>query len=625
MRRRSLVAAAVGLSALIAAAAAAAATAPTVLQIAPVARLPFPERGYVVDLPRNASVDHAAVQVTENGRQVGSFAFAPLAASGLRFGAVLAVDSSLSMKGDPYLGAIAAAKQFVARKAAGQRVGLVGFNGRVTVLRKPTLDVGALSRSLLHPPALAYGTRIFDTIDRSVAMLSADRVTTGAVVLLSDGDDVGSRTSLARAVATAKAHHIRVFTVGLRSKTFDPTTLRSIAAETGGSYAEAASAAALTPIYAALGQRLASEYLLQYRSAAAPKSHVDVRVTIEGFGNTATAYTAPTPAGLPPYHQPLVTRFLLSPLSLLLLALVLAGVLGLAVHALLERTRSRVVERVSEFLPAERVREAPPARRTRRAARAAAAAGGERARGFLAKLERDLEIANVDMSATQVAIYALGATAVVFILLALVSPIFALIAFLVPFIARSLVGRKLKKVRDDFADQLPPNLQVLASALRAGHSFSAALGIVVDNADEPSRRELRRAVTDDQLGMPMDEAIHRVSVRMANRDLEQVALLAELQRTTGGNAAEVLDTVVDTIRERADVRRLVKTLTAQGRMARWILTALPVVTGFAFFLIQPDVMRPMLEVTGGQLALVAAAFMVAFGSMIIQRIIDIEV
>ena len=59
---------------------------------------------------------------------------------------------------------------------------------------------------------------------------------------------------------------------------------------------------------------------------------------------------------------------------------------------------------------------------------------------------------------------------------------------------------------------------------------------------------------------------------MANRDIEQVALLAELQRTSGGNSAEILDTVVGTIRERAEIRRLVRTLTAQGRMARWILT-----------------------------------------------------
>ena len=112
---------------------------------------------------------------------------------------------------------------------------------------------------------------------------------------------------------------------------------------------------------------------------------------------------------------------------------------------------------------------------------------------------------------------------------------------------------------------------------------------------------------------------------MESRELEQVALLAELQRTTGGNAAEVLDTVVATIRERAEVRRLVRTLTAQGRMARWILTALPIVTGLAFYVIQPQMMKPMLAATGGQVALVLAAFMVATGSMVIQRIVEIKV
>jgi tight adherence protein B len=614
MRRLlTLAAAAAGVTGAVTAVATAA--APAVLHIAPVARLPFPERGYVVDLPRNVSIAHAAVRVVENGKGVGSFSFAPLAASGIRFGAVLAVDSSLSMKGDPYAAATAATKNFVARRAANERVGIVAFNGRIDVRQQPTQSDAQLSRTLSNPAELAYGTRIFDAIDRSVSLLTRQRITTGAVVLLSDGADVGSRASLDKVLARARARHVRVFTVGLRSKAFDPATLQKIATETGGTYAEAASAAQLAPIYAALGERLAGEYLLQYRSSVPPRAHVDVRIAIDGFGGATTSYTAPTPAGLPPYHRSLVNRFLLSPFSLLLLALAIAAVLGLAVHGILERSKSRVVERVSAFVPGGRVEQLP----ARRAARAA------RARGWLASLERDLEIAGSPLSATRVVIYTIAATAVAFVILALISPVIALIAFLVPFVSRSLVKRQLKGVRDEFADQLPPNLQILASALRSGHSFSGALGIVVENADEPSRRELRRAVTDEQFGVEMDIAIHRVALRMASRDLEQVALLAELQRTTGGNAAEVLDTVVETIRERADVRRLVKTLTAQGRMARWILTALPVVTGLAFFLLQPDVMRPMLELTGGQVALVLAAFMVAAGSVVIQRIVDIEV
>ena len=132
-------------------------------------------------------------------------------------------------------------------------------------------------------------------------------------------------------------------------------------------------------------------------------------------------------------------------------------------------------------------------------------------------------------------------------------------------------------------------------------------------------------LTDEQLGVPVDEAVNRVAERMSSRDLEQVALLAELQRTAGGNAAEVLDTVIRTLRERADVRRLVKTLTAQGRMARWILSALPIAVAAGLWLLQRDIMRPLFTTGGGQIALVVAACMVVAGSLVIQKIVTIDV
>ena len=132
-------------------------------------------------------------------------------------------------------------------------------------------------------------------------------------------------------------------------------------------------------------------------------------------------------------------------------------------------------------------------------------------------------------------------------------------------------------------------------------------------------------LTDEKLGVPVDEAVQRVAARMASRDLEQVALLAELQRTTGGNAAEVLDTVVETLRERADLRRLVRTLTAQGRMARWILTALPILVFLAVFLLRGELVRPLYSSSGGQVALVVGALMVVAGSLVIKRIVEIDV
>jgi tight adherence protein B len=205
----------------------------------------------------------------------------------------------------------------------------------------------------------------------------------------------------------------------------------------------------------------------------------------------------------------------------------------------------------------------------------------------------------------------------------LVLALFGLVA--PPVVAHSIISWKLRALRNEFADQLPAALQVLASSLRVGHSFSGALGVVVENTTEPTRSELRRVVQDDQLGVPPEVALRKMADRMANRDLEQVALLAELQRTAGGNSAEVLDTVVETIRQRGELRRLVRALTAQGRMARWILTGLPIaLTGF-LWMMHPEIMGSFFQSGAGQAALLVAVLMVAAGSLVIQRIVDIEI
>jgi tight adherence protein B len=166
---------------------------------------------------------------------------------------------------------------------------------------------------------------------------------------------------------------------------------------------------------------------------------------------------------------------------------------------------------------------------------------------------------------------------------------------------------------------------VLASALRAGHSFIGALSVVVNDAPEPARSEFQRVVADEQLGVPIDEALHVVVQRMDSRELEQVALVGALQRETGGNTAEVLDSVTDTIRERFELRRAVATLTAQGRMSRWVLTLLPVALLLAITVISPSYMNVMYESTAGKALLVLAAISVTSGSLVIKRIVNIKV
>ena len=589
------------------------------LELTPVGRLPFPERGYVINLDGRASVDPTSVRVTENGRRVTGVDVAPVAAAGIHFGVVLALDASESMTGAPLAGALDAARAFVTRREGEQEVGIVAFNGEVRVVQAPTNDAAALRGALARAPELGYGTRIHDAVDESLALLARARLASGSIVLLSDGADIGSRTSVDAAIAKARARHVRVFAVGLRSGAFDSTTLRKLARETGGTYAEASSPGRLAAVYDALGRRLASEYVVRYRSDAAPRSEVDVSIGFEGLGTATTTYVAPTPAGLQPYHRSDWSKFVASPAAPLVLALLIAGLAALTVVGFARPRRSTLVERVDDFaggrvLPARTpIADAPVVKRPRRES------------VLLQSLERRLEIARIDLPASRLVLLTAGCTVVLVLVLWTIAPILALLGLLAPLVTRGWVAKKLKGVRDLFADQLAPNLQVLASALRSGHSFVGALSVVVDHASEPSRSELRRAVADEQLGVPIDDAVRRVAERMKSRDLEQVALLAELQRTAGGNAAEVLDTVVETIRDRSDLRRLVRTLTAQGRMARWILSALPICAGLGLAALQPHAVKPLLDTGTGQLMLVVAAVMIVTGSFVIQKIVDIKV
>jgi tight adherence protein B len=147
----------------------------------------------------------------------------------------------------------------------------------------------------------------------------------------------------------------------------------------------------------------------------------------------------------------------------------------------------------------------------------------------------------------------------------------------------------------------------------------------MQDAPEPTKREFERVLADERLGLPIEDALEGAARRMASRDLEQVILVARLQRETGGNTAEVLDKVADTARERSELRRLVQTLTAQGRMSRWIITALPVSLLVLVSVLNPGYTEPLFETGGGRLALAIGAVLLVTGSLTIKRIVTIKV
>jgi tight adherence protein B len=495
-----------------------------------------------------------------------------------------------------------------------------------------TADPAAIDAALAKTPKLGEGTHLYDAVVTASAMIRRARINPGTIVLLTDGKDTGSQAKLEDAARAAAAQRVRVFAIGMRSAVFDAEPLRALADAADGSFAEARSTEDLEGIYDELGLRLASEYLVTYRSLTRLGSHVEVSVSIKGInGPAATSYTAPSLAqqASPPFNHSFVERLWRSPASMLLAALLVSGLTAAAILVAL-RPRSRTLKRrMAEFVSIARP-EAEREERTktklshdellRRAERL------ERMRWWT-KFKEELEIADVEMPAFQIVLWTGIGTVVVSWLIGTITGagIFAVFGLAVPWTVRSLLKRKLRKKREAFSEQLPDNLQVLASALRAGHSLIGALSVVVEESAEPSRSEFRRVIADEQLGVPLEDALSVVVYRMDNRDLEQVALVAVLQRKTGSSAAEVIERVTETVRERFELRRLVNTLTAQGRLSRWIVSLLPPALMGVITFINPHYLDPLFNTGGGRLLLVIGTLMVVMGSLVIKKIVAIEV
>jgi tight adherence protein B len=309
-----------------------------------------------------------------------------------------------------------------------------------------------------------------------------------------------------------------------------------------------------------------------------------------------------------------------------LLVLILAGAVALLSVGLLQPRRSALPRRMAEFVSVPGLQS-----QGRRGGPQAGVPGADEvappAPGFWERLDNMLEIAQIKTTGAALFFWTIVGTFVVVLLVDLIagSLWYAALGLLTPLLVRGWVQRKLARRRNQFAEQLPDILHVVSSALRSGHSFAGALAVVVESSAEPMKSEMQRVVADEQLGVPLTKAIGVVADRMASRDLEQVALVAELQREAGGNAAEVVDRVAETIRERFELRRLVSTLTVQGRMSRWIVSALPVVLLIVISLLNPHYMHPLVSQTFGKVMLVIAALLIVAGSLVIKKIVDIKI
>ena len=250
------------------------------------------------------------------------------------------------------------------------------------------------------------------------------------------------------------------------------------------------------------------------------------------------------------------------------------------------------------------------------------------ATGFSAGLDERLEQAGVRLLAGEfVALTALAAVGgavvaalliqnVVFVIL------IAAVAGTLPFYW--LVWSRNKR-QNLLVDQLADTLSILASSLRAGYSFLQALDTVSKEIGEPSASEFQRVVAEIRLGRPIDDALTAMAERVGSPDLKWAMIAVNVQREVGGNLAEVLDIVANTVRERAYIRRQVRVLSAEGRISVAILALLPFAIMLYLAIIRPDYLGLLFTTTAGIVMLVIGGLLLSAGVWIMTRIVKIDV
>lgn len=185
----------------------------------------------------------------------------------------------------------------------------------------------------------------------------------------------------------------------------------------------------------------------------------------------------------------------------------------------------------------------------------------------------------------------------------------------------------LRKSRREtkFLAQLPDTLQLLAGSLAAGYSLPQAMDAVLREAQPPISVEFNRALVETRLGMPPEDSLDGIAARTDSRDFSWIVMAIRIQRDVGGNLAELLSTVAETLRERERLRRQVKALSAEGRLSGIILGSLPVV--FALFLIftKPEYIAPLFQTQLGWVMVVLGSVLLVAGSFWMAKVVAVEV
>jgi Flp pilus assembly protein TadB len=549
--------------------------------------------------------------------------------------AVLLVDTSGSMTGDGIAAARRAAQVYARTLGRGVRIGLVAFADRARVLAAPSANRRALGKGI---SALTPGgeTALYDGL--VVAARAAGP--NGNLVLLSDGGDTASRTTLREALRAVASARVRVDVIAFNTAESDRGPLRLIASAGRGKVVQAADAAGLGRAFAAAAAAVPLDVTVTVHPPADDKGRDAALMLVVGGHTYAAVVDLPAAVPAPPSTTP---RAVVSAgpvaaapvwLDPRLIGAVLLAALALTVAALLwpddpavaERRRQRALQAYGSATVTAAAPEAGPWAVSSVLQVSERVVGvGSRQSAIALRLDRaGLTLLPHEWVVLRASIVtAAGAAG-----LLLVQPrwLGLILGSVLGWLATEvwLRVRQSRRCRA-FADQLPDTLQVLASSLRSGFSLPQALAAAQEGGAQPMASELRRALAAARIGIPLEDELDQIAHRMRSEDWRLLVMAIRIQGSVGGSLAEVLATTAKTLRERAAVGRQVHALSAEGRLSAYILLALPVGVGLFLFAFRRPYVEPLWTTSAGVVMLAVAVLGMVVGSWWMFKVAKVEV
>ncbi len=248
-------------------------------------------------------------------------------------------------------------------------------------------------------------------------------------------------------------------------------------------------------------------------------------------------------------------------------------------------------------------------------------------KSFAMNLQNLIDRAGIPLRASEfIFFHSAAVAAAVAIGYTLAGPI-GLIALTAIAIGLPVFGLKhVKRQREKrFHDQLPDTLSLIAGALKAGYSFLQAVDMTVKETSPPMSVEFNRVLTEARLGLPLEQALDNMAKRVDSNNFNWTVMAVKIQREVGGNLAEILEILADTIRERDRVSRQIDVLTAEGRLSALILFILPFAVGLLLAVINPGYLMLLFDHPLGLAMLVAASLMLVAGGFWLKKVVKVEV